>query len=309
MTQHAKPPTSPIVTIGMPVHNGARYIREALDSVLIQTFRDYELIISDNASDDDTESICMDYRSKDPRIRYVRQKHNLGAHNNFNFVTQNARGHLFTWLAHDDILEPAFLEKTVQFMSDNPNAVLVASDFGLIDQDGAPTGVEHLISIRQQIAWENRISEFFKYPISNVFFCIYGLTRTEACKSVLRSVGQPKMFAGSELPFLARFAILGEVSSIPLVLRKYRKHPSSVYFTEAAEIAKKSLLRRKIIQFRKRYRLRRDQMIVLWSSSLSKSLKLLVSVEVLLFSLRIAYFRIVRVLSRITGISQSKSIT
>ena len=69
----------PLVSIGMPVYNGEKYIREALDSLLAQTFTDFELIISDNASTDATEIICREYAAHYPQIRYVRQRVNRGA--------------------------------------------------------------------------------------------------------------------------------------------------------------------------------------------------------------------------------------
>ena len=90
------------VSIGMPVYNGEKYIREALDSLLGQSFTGFELIISDNASTDGTEAICQQYAAKDSRIRYVRQPVNLGALDNFTFVLDEARGGYFMWAAADD---------------------------------------------------------------------------------------------------------------------------------------------------------------------------------------------------------------
>ncbi|WNC86000.1 glycosyltransferase family 2 protein [Thermosynechococcus sp. QKsg1] len=89
------------LSIGMPVYNGAKFIREALDSLLAQTFTDFELIISDNASTDETEAICREYAAKDKRIRYVRQAQNLGAAANFKYVLDEARGEYFMWAAAD----------------------------------------------------------------------------------------------------------------------------------------------------------------------------------------------------------------
>ena len=94
--------SKPVVSIGMPVYNGERFIREALDSLLAQTFTDFELIISDNASADATESICRNYAEQDSRIRYIRQRENLGAPPNFQFVLNEARGEYFMWAACDD---------------------------------------------------------------------------------------------------------------------------------------------------------------------------------------------------------------
>ncbi len=98
------------VTIGMPVYNGAKYIREALDSLLAQTFTDFELIISDNASTDDTQAICEEYALRDNRIRYVRQGENQGALANFQFVLDQARGKYFMWSAADDRWDKNWVE-------------------------------------------------------------------------------------------------------------------------------------------------------------------------------------------------------
>lgn len=92
----------PTVSIGMPVYNGAKYIREAVDSLLAQTFTDFELIISDNASIDATQAICEEYARRDPRTRYMRQSENKGALANFQFVLDQARGEFFMWAAADD---------------------------------------------------------------------------------------------------------------------------------------------------------------------------------------------------------------
>ena len=111
---------TPIISIGMPVYNGSIFIREALDLLLAQTYRDFELIISDNASTDETEDICREYAMKDARIRYIRQDQNLGAVANFKFVLNQAVGKYFMWAAADDRWAPSFVEKLLQihFKSD-----------------------------------------------------------------------------------------------------------------------------------------------------------------------------------------------
>lgn len=97
-----KSQNTPLISIGMPVYNGAKYIRKALDSLLEQTFADFELIISDNASTDATESICRRYAEQDSRIRYIRQPKNIDALPNFQFVLNEANGEYFMWAASDD---------------------------------------------------------------------------------------------------------------------------------------------------------------------------------------------------------------
>ncbi len=106
----------PAVSIGMPVYNGGKYIREALDSLLGQSHADFELIISDNASTDETESICQQYAAQDSRIRYVRQPVNLGALANFTFVLDKARGGGFMWAAADDKWDPNWISEMLNAM-------------------------------------------------------------------------------------------------------------------------------------------------------------------------------------------------
>ena len=99
----------PRVSIGLPVYNGENFLEFALDSILGQTFQDFELIISDNASTDATESICRRYAAKDSRIRYYRNPNNQGAAQNYNRVFALARGEYFKWAAHDDVCKPNYL--------------------------------------------------------------------------------------------------------------------------------------------------------------------------------------------------------
>lgn len=108
----------PIVSIGMPVYNGGKYVRDALNSLLKQTFRDFELIISDNASTDGTEKICREYAARDPRIRFFRQATNNGAMANFKFVLDEARGRYFMWAAHDDLWSKHYLKCSTMILDD-----------------------------------------------------------------------------------------------------------------------------------------------------------------------------------------------
>ena len=89
----------PQVSIGLIVYNGAATLRVALDSILNQTFTDFELIISDNASTDGTENICREYAYSDKRIDYIRQPINIGIHANLLFVCEQAVAGYFMWAA------------------------------------------------------------------------------------------------------------------------------------------------------------------------------------------------------------------
>lgn len=115
------------VSIGMPVYNGEKFIREAIDSLLAQTFVDFKLIISDNASTDGTAKICAEYARADNRIRYVRQQENIGAVKNFAFVLNESSGKYFMWAAADDFWSADFLESNISFLERNMDYVASVS--------------------------------------------------------------------------------------------------------------------------------------------------------------------------------------
>jgi glycosyltransferase involved in cell wall biosynthesis len=130
----------PRLSIGLPVYNGERYLRFTLDSLVNQTFRDFELIISDNASTDGTKAICQEYAARDPRIRYYRNHENIGAAKNFNLVFQMARGELFKWAASDDVLSPDFLEQCINWLDCHPEVILSYSKVDRINSSGELEG-------------------------------------------------------------------------------------------------------------------------------------------------------------------------
>jgi glycosyltransferase involved in cell wall biosynthesis len=109
----------PKVSIGMPVYNGAKTIKKAIDSLLAQTFQNFELIISDNASDDETAIICRRFALKDKRIHYFIQNKNIGPHKNCNFLISKATGKYFMFAADDDWRSPEFLETNIIALESN----------------------------------------------------------------------------------------------------------------------------------------------------------------------------------------------
>jgi glycosyltransferase involved in cell wall biosynthesis len=129
---------APTLSIGLFVYNGEAFLRETLDSLLGQTFKDFELIISDNASTDATEDICKVYAGADTRIRYFRNETNMGAGWNIRRVFSLATGKYFKWAACDDLYEPAFLEKCINALEANSSYVLAHARTRVIDDRGAP---------------------------------------------------------------------------------------------------------------------------------------------------------------------------
>lgn len=116
---------SPIVSIGMPVYNGEKYIRQALDSLLAQDFKNFELIISDNASTDRTQKICLEYAARDKRVRYYQNEMNMGVLWNFNRVFELSSGEYFMWASHDDYWDPRYLQSCLK-MFDTSEAIVLA---------------------------------------------------------------------------------------------------------------------------------------------------------------------------------------
>lgn len=129
----------PRLSVGLPVYNGEKYLTEALEALLGQSYEDFELIISDNASTDSTAEICRRYEKQDSRVRYVRQPRNIGLARNHNFVVGLARGELFKWVAHDDLYARDLLKRCVDALDENPRAVFAHSWSVIIDSSATPT--------------------------------------------------------------------------------------------------------------------------------------------------------------------------
>lgn len=127
--------STPPLTIGLPVYNGEDYLAQSLDALVGQTYGDFELVISSNASTDATDEICRDYAARDSRIRLFTQERNLGAVPNHNFVLDHARGRMFKWASSDDLYARTLLEECVALLESDPGAVLAHSWTAAIDAD------------------------------------------------------------------------------------------------------------------------------------------------------------------------------
>jgi glycosyltransferase involved in cell wall biosynthesis len=210
-----------MVSIGLPVYNGERYLESALESMLSQTYTDLELIISDNASDDRTRDICLDYARKDTRIRYGRNERNLGAAANYNRVVARSRGQYFKWVAHDDVYSSHFLAQCLEALESNPRAVLCYSPAIFIDEDGAEIGREtELLDYsdarpsRRFHTWVMEKREGWCHPIT-------GVIRAD----VLRRTPLIGPFVSSDVTLVAELALWGEIHRTPEFLFYRRDHP------------------------------------------------------------------------------------
>ena len=203
------PSSVPEISVGMPVYNGARYIRKAIDSILQQSFGDFELIISDNASVDSTPQICEQYVRQDPRIQYVRQATNLGAPRNWNFVAERATAPYFKWAAANDVCDPRMLEKCKEILDAHPDVVACYPKTKLIDQNDdvieeyrvclhlpEPSAVDRFMNLLMTIGLNSPLS---------------GLIRTDA----LRSTPMVGTYQQSDINLTAELSLRGRIYEVP----------------------------------------------------------------------------------------------
>lgn len=217
---------TPRVSIGLPVYNGARYLATALDSLLAQTYTDFELIISDNASTDDTEAIARAYAARDGRIRYYRNDRNLGGSANFNRVLELARGEYFRSAAHDDTCAPEYLAKCVAALDHDPDLVLCHTRTIRQTPEGQalPNPVqEQFDAIMERQNAGSTASERFDVLINLLHGCYQSdaVMRTQA---VRLTEGLPP-YTSSDRVMLARLALIGPFHQIPEYLFFSLDHP------------------------------------------------------------------------------------
>ena len=208
----------PRVSIGLPVYNGENFLEAALVSLLNQTYEDFELIISDNASSDRTEDICRSYASKDKRIKYFRNDTNRGAIFNYNQVFELSSGEYFKWAAHDDVVADRFLEKAVSVLDRDPAVVICLSKVKFIDDRGA---ILERYNYRSRGLSIRASERFCDLVIStHIVTEIFGLIRT----SVLKRVGPQGGYVGSDRVMLGELALMGQFYEIPEYLFFHREH-------------------------------------------------------------------------------------
>jgi glycosyltransferase involved in cell wall biosynthesis len=176
-----------ILTIGIPVYNAEKTISKSIDSLLNQSFHNFILIISDNASTDLTEKICMDYTKIDPRIKYIRQENNLGLLKNWNFIVQNANTKYFMWAAADDFWKPDFIKKNIQILENDEGVVGSISKVGFTNQSNSDnlnheTGKSYNLVLNISGTYENRIKKSLQL---NQATSVYAIFRTKKLQKSL----------------------------------------------------------------------------------------------------------------------------
>jgi glycosyltransferase involved in cell wall biosynthesis len=207
----------PRVSIGLPVYNGENFLAGAIESILAQTFTDFELIICDNASTDRTAEICHRYAAPDRRVKYHRNERNLGAGPNFARAFELSSGEYFRWACHDDLLAPTYLEKCVAVLDRNPDVVLCHTQTRVISDHGEGM-YQDLVGLDA-----DRPSDRFAAVALRLHWCmdIHGLMRAE----VLRRTGLIGGYFGADRALLAELALAGRFARVEEPLFINRDHP------------------------------------------------------------------------------------
>lgn len=224
----------PRVTVGLPVRNGAPYLVKALDSLRSQSLRDLRIVVSDNASDDETASICQAASEADPRVRVHRWRQNIGAAANFNWVADLAETPYFAWANHDDLWHPDYLARCVGALEETPGAVLAYTRANLIDANGCL-----MAELRSELALDaqrphRRLRAFHDLfidcdrrrlwgnpEIEGMWTPVYGVIRQDALAATER-IGR---FISSDTVLLEELLLHGSFVEIPERLFDKRDHP------------------------------------------------------------------------------------
>jgi glycosyltransferase involved in cell wall biosynthesis len=212
---------SPKVSIGIPVYNGENFIQKALDSLLNQTFEDFELIISDNASTDQTEAICQTYVAQDKRVRYLRNPENIGASGNYTRVFEAASGEYFKWAAHDDVCAPTFLAECVNVLDRDSAIVLCYAKTIIIDAQGKPLKKLEVTTEVSSTVPHIRLREILGVQHLQAYNSpIFGLIR----RDVLRKTPLLGNYPAHDLSLLAELSLYGRFYEIAEFLFSIRDH-------------------------------------------------------------------------------------
>lgn len=203
----------PLVSVGLPTRNRAHLLPTALRSLLNQTYRNMEFIVSDNASTDETEHVVLSLKEKDPRIRYIKQRENIGSIKNHEFVLKQSGGAYFMWASDDDSWDPRFVEKLVAVLEAHPDYGVAMSHYyqRLVTQKGEQ------ISLREHYFTDKTYQKIYamylhqRGHLSPIFF--FGLYRTLLLKSIVRR-GLPISSQGP-MVFLCEVALATRCYSVP----------------------------------------------------------------------------------------------
>ncbi len=207
----------PRLGIGIPVYNGENYLEETINSLLAQTFQDFEIFISDNASNDTTEEICRRFADNDPRFHYHRYENNRGATWNFNNVFKLSRNEFFKWAPHDDLYDPKFVEKCIEVLDGDNGVVLCYTKTTIIDENGKSV---KKFETNLRVDNEKPHVRFHDLLVDYMVYELYGVVRSIALRKTPLFGG----FGHDDGVLLAHLGLLGRYHEIQEYLYYNREH-------------------------------------------------------------------------------------
>lgn len=236
----------PKVSVGLPTYNGEKYLAEALQSLLTQSFTDFEIIVSDNASTDRSAEIVHDMARSDPRVRYFKTDTNIGSIANHNRTFQLAKGEFFHWHGHDDLCAPTYLERCVEILERDQSVVLCHSQTCPIDGSGRPLRYDPDLGVLTDV------DRTFSIPLPDANFADHAdpvvrfreaLWNTANCQHVMgvmrsaavRRTRLMRSYYSADRAFLITMALLGRFCEIPQPLFFKREHASNSRRLRSAE--------------------------------------------------------------------------
>jgi glycosyltransferase involved in cell wall biosynthesis len=215
---------SPRVSVGLPVYNGEKYLPNALTGLLQQTFGDFELIISDNASTDATQEICREFAARDKRIRYHRNETNIGLAANHNRAFMLSHGEFFKWAAHDDDFPQEMLRRFVTtFDQSSPSVSLVYSHCEYINEFGVPDEIDSDGVNCDDPTPHRRLAWFL--DTVHMYNCTYGLIRSD----MLRKTRLHGLYPMCDCTLFAELVMLGTFVEIQEPLLRIRRHSGRTF--------------------------------------------------------------------------------
>lgn len=216
----------PLVTIGIPTYNRASgYLKDALRSTINQTYPNIEIIVSDNCSTDNTESVVKSFL--DSRIKYFKQEQNIGANNNFNFCLEKSQGDYFLLLHDDDLIDADFVEICMNSLG-NAQVGIIRTGTRVIDENGKEKG--RTPNIVKGYSTENFFSSWFLRKTA--FYSCSTLFNTRYLKQLGGFKSKTNLF--QDVAALVRLAALYGRVDVPDVKASFRRHGSNAGASSAS---------------------------------------------------------------------------
>lgn len=222
---------TPVISVVLPCFNGANMLPTAIESCINQSFKDWELIIVNDCSKDNTLEVALHYASIDNRIRVIDNEVNLKLPASLNKGFSEAIGDYFTWTSDDNIMHPTMLEELYNYLENNQQIGLVASDYIVIDETD---------NVKREVRLPDNLSDLL--PLNNYLGCSFMYR-----KEVAKHVGDYRvdLFLVEDYEYWIRIAMQYPIARLNKILYSYREHPKSLTSTRKLEI-KERLVRMRL---------------------------------------------------------------